>query len=152
MPQLTPHFSLEELTVHPSTPNLSNLPDPPHLAALKNLAEFLERARAEALGGNAITINSAYRSPAVNKAVGGVPNSAHQQGHAADITCAGFGSPLRVAQALQQWLTQKKIPFDQIIFEMDAWVHVALKNDQRGQRRAFLTFDGSSYTDGIHPL
>lgn len=45
MPQLTPHFSLEELTVHPSTPNLDNLPDAARLATLRNLAQFLERAR-----------------------------------------------------------------------------------------------------------
>lgn len=109
-------------------------------------------ARAEALGGNAITVNSAYRSPAVNAAVGGVPNSAHQQGNAADITCAGFGAPLAVALAIQRWLTQNKIPFDQLIFEVNSWVHVSPKNDQLGQRRKFLTFDGTAYTDGIHPI
>jgi zinc D-Ala-D-Ala carboxypeptidase len=152
MPQLTPNFSLEELTVHPSTPSLNNMPDAAHLATLTALAQFLERIRAEALGGNGVTVNSAYRSPAVNKAVGGVPNSAHQQGNAADITCAGFGTPLAVAQAIQRWLTQNNIPFDQLIFEMSAWVHVSPKHDKLGQRRQVRTFDGTTYTDGIHPL
>ena len=152
MPQLTPHFSLEELTVHPSTPGLSNMPDAAHLATLTNLAQFLERVRAEALGGNTIAVNSAYRSPAVNAAVGGVPNSAHQQGNAADITCAAFGNPLAVAQAIQRWITQKNVAFDQLIFEMNVWVHVSPKNDHSGQRKQFLTFDGTTYTNGIHPI
>ena len=47
--------------------------------------------------GKPIHINSAYRTPAHNKAVGGSPNSQHLQGKAADIVIAGV-SPLTVAQ------------------------------------------------------
>lgn len=47
--------------------------------------------------GKPIHINSAYRTIAHNKAVGGSPNSQHLQGKAADIVIAGV-SPLKVAQ------------------------------------------------------
>jgi len=150
MSQLTPNFSEAEMTT--TSTGLDNTPDEAHLAALTHTAEFLELLRARPLGGNAITINSAFRSPAVNAAVGGVPNSAHQQGHAADITCPGFGDPYAVATAIQQWLTDTHTAFDQLIFEENVWVHVSPQNSDYGQRGEYLTFDGSTYTDGIHPL
>ena len=148
--QLSTNFSLAELT-HTGT-GLDNTPDSQHLAALKNLAAALERVRAEPLQGNPVSVNSAYRSAAVNAAVGGVPNSAHEQAHAADITCASFGSPYEVALAIKGWLEQNDIAFDQLIFERNIWVHYSPQNSQYGQRGEFLTFDGSVYTDGIHPI
>ena len=47
--------------------------------------------------GKSVRINSAYRTAAHNKSVGGSPNSQHLQGKAADIAIAGI-SPLAVAQ------------------------------------------------------
>src|ERR1700761_2786894 len=117
--QLTPHFSLAELTT--TSTGLDNTPPPgsPALAALQHLAEFLERVRAEVCHNTPLHIDSAYRSPAVNAAVGGVPNSAHEQGHAADTipdASAGFGSIYDYAVAIKDWATKNAVAFDQIIF------------------------------------
>ena len=60
-----------------------------------NLVNGLQKIRDHF--GKPIHINSAYRTAAHNKAVGGSPNSQHLQGKAADIVIAGV-SPLAVAQ------------------------------------------------------
>jgi hypothetical protein len=148
--QLTPHFSQAELTV--TGTGIDNTPDAPHLEALTHLAESLEALRTSVFGGQAVLIDSAYRSPAVNAAVGGVPNSAHEQGHAADIRCPSFGTPYECAQAIQKWADANNVAFDQCIFEENAWVHWSPQNTEFGQRRQYLTFDGTTYTDGIHPI
>jgi hypothetical protein len=72
--QLTEHFSLAELTT--TSTGLDNTPDADQEARLQTLAEFMEKVRA-ILGNNAVTVDSAFRSEAVNAAVGGVSNSAH---------------------------------------------------------------------------
>ena len=51
----------------------------------------LEKIRT-ALGGVAITVHSAYRPPEYNRSVGGVSNSAHIDGLAADISAAGIST------------------------------------------------------------
>src|SRR5437879_2291979 len=88
--QLTEHFSLEEFTLSSTALALGieNKPLPEHLVNLQNLAEKMEAVRA--LFNKVIEITSAYRNPQVNKAVGGVPNSAHALGHAADFHVHGL--------------------------------------------------------------
>jgi hypothetical protein len=148
--QLTPHFTLAELIV--TDTGLDNTPPPDVIPVLQHLAEFLERVRDEALGGEPVTVDSAYRSPAVNAAVGGVPNSAHQQGHAADIICPAFGPSYEVAIAVQGWVEKNNIAFDQIIHERGVWVHISPQNSEFGQRGQFLTLtDDGDYIDGIQP-
>ena len=70
-----------------------------------DLVKLLENIR-EAAGGKAVTINSGYRSPEHNKAVGGVSNSQHVKGTAADIVVAGTG-PLTVGQIAEYYLNTK---------------------------------------------
>lgn len=70
-----------------------------------DLVKLLENIR-EAAGGKAITINSGYRSPEHNKAVGGVSNSQHVKGTAADIVVAGT-DPLTVGQIAEYYLNTK---------------------------------------------
>jgi len=148
--QLTPHFSLAELTT--TSTGLDNTPAPSFLPALQHLAEFLERVRHEVCRDQPIAIDSAFRSPEVNRAVGGVSDSAHAQGHAADTTTGAFASILDYAQAIKAWADRENVAFDQIIFERNVWVHISPQHSTFGQRRQFLTFDGNSYTDGIHSL
>jgi hypothetical protein len=145
MPQLSEHFSLEELT-HTDT-GLDNTPDAAMVERLTTLAEFLEKVRA-LLGNNPITVDSAFRSPAVNAAVGGVPNSAHALGYAADILCPGFGSPYDVCIALSKAMDEGKLDFDQLIQE-GTWTHISRDPQLRGQR---LTLTGpGTYEEGINP-
>ena len=70
-----------------------------------DLLKLLENIRAEA-GGKAITINSGYRSPAHNKAVGGVANSQHVKGTAADIVVEDT-DPLTVGQIAEYLLDDR---------------------------------------------
>ena len=75
--QLTPHFSLAELTRSATAQRLGldNTPHPDDLPRLQQLAEMLERIRSPL--GHPITITSGYRSREVNQAVGGSPKSQH---------------------------------------------------------------------------
>jgi len=121
---MTPHFKLAELT-HTDHRTLDNTPDAAELANLQRLAEFLETVKTT-LGGKPVMINSAFRSKAVNDAVGSKDTSQHRQGLAADFKVPGM-TPDAVVRALL------KLPFDQIIREYDAWTHISISDKPRRQ-------------------
>jgi putative chitinase len=122
---MTPHFSLAELT-HTEHRKLDNTPNAQELANLQRLAEFLETVKT-ALGGKPVMINSAFRSKAVNDAVGSKDSSQHRQGLACDFRVPGM-TPDAVVRALLH------LPFDQIIREYDSWTHISIADKPRGQR------------------
>lgn len=147
---LSPHFTLGELTASQTAARkgLSNEPDAAVLANLNRLAHTLERIRD--LVGLPIVVSSGYRSPAVNKAVGGAKNSAHMTGCAADITCHGV--PNRM---LAQQIVAAKLGFDQVILEFPdsstgGWVHVAIPDAGKSARNEVLTINtGTGYVTGL---
>ena len=118
---MTPHFTLAELTVTDHR-TLDNTPDPAALANLHRLAAFLEQVRT-ALGDRMVVINSAYRSAAVNDAVGSKDTSQHRLGCAADIRVPGM-SPDAVVRAVRA----SGLAYDQLIREMDSWTHLSIPN------------------------
>lgn len=118
---LTPHFSLEELT-HTDHRTLDNTPNEAELANLKRLAEFLEAVKT-VLGGKPIIVNSAFRSKAVNDAVGSKDTSQHRTGCAADIRVPGM-TPDEVVKAI----IAANLGHDQVIREFDRWTHVSIPN------------------------
>lgn len=150
MTQLSPNFSLAEFTRSDTATRLKliNDPLPEHLEHLKVIALLMEKVRA-LLGNKAISVNSGYRSPSLNKAVGGVSNSDHALGYACDFVCPSFGTPLEIAKLLDAKLTG----FDQLIHEKkpngEWWVHLSANPRMRNQR---LTFNGAGYSNGIHPV
>lgn len=92
--------------------------------------------------GKPIHVSSGFRSPAVNRAVGGVANSQHLRGEAADLDT---GSRLE-NQHLARLIVQYQLPFDQLIDEANyAWVHVSHKRDGQN-RRQILRMRGGKYT------
>ena len=93
--QLSPHFRLREFASKDGSDKV--LVD-------DDLVFLLEQIR-EAAGG-AVTINSGYRSPAHNSAVGGVSSSQHLYGRAADIVVDG-ASPLLVGQIAEYYLDRR---------------------------------------------
>ncbi len=113
---LTPHFSLEEMTT--TSTGLPNIPTGQLLANLKHTAEQMEKVRK--ILGTPIQINSAYRSDAVNRAVGGVTTSAHSFGFAVDFISPKFGTPYEICEAL----IKGGMKFDQLIHEKRRWVHI----------------------------
>ena len=118
---MTPHFTLAELT-HTDHRALDNTPNDEEKANLQRLAEFLERVKA-ALDGKPIMVNSAFRSKAVNDAVGSKDTSQHRLGCAADIRVPGM-TPDAVVRAV----IAAQLPYDQIIREFDAWTHLSITN------------------------
>lgn len=124
--QLTKHFTLEEFTESATATRLGidNDPSPEILSNLFLLASTMEEVRA--LLDKPITISSGYRSPKLNKAIGGSKTSAHMQGLACDFVCRAFGSPLVVATEI----AESTIQFDQLIYE-GTWVHLGLSDNPR---------------------
>ncbi|MDZ4372303.1 MAG: D-Ala-D-Ala carboxypeptidase family metallohydrolase [Phenylobacterium sp.] len=106
---------------------IENSAPPEVVVNLRATAEQMERVRA-LLGDRPITVSSGYRSPALNRAVGGAPRSAHLFGYAVDFNCYGFGHPLAVCRAI----AGSDIPFDQLI-EEGTWVHISFDPRLRGQ-------------------
>lgn len=126
---LSPHFTLEELTLSQTAARLGldNTPPPDVVDNLKRTAIGLELVRN--LVGCPISVSSGYRSPLVNKAVGGASQSQHLTGQAADITAPGYGSP----DALVRAIVGSQIPFDQVIREFDSWCHISFSPTPRRQ-------------------
>lgn len=100
---------------------IDNTPPPSIKIKLSNLINNLLDPIREAWGGP-ITVNSGYRCPVLNRAVGGVPTSQHQKGEAADIT---VGSP-KQNQKLFELIAAGDFDFDQLIDESNySWVHIS---------------------------
>jgi hypothetical protein len=132
---LSPHFTLEELT-HTDHRELNNEPNASEMANLTRLAAFLEQVKT-VLGGKPIMVNSAFRSKAVNDAVGSKDTSQHRIGCAADIRVPGM-TPDEVVKAV----IASEIGYDQIIREFDRWTHISIPNTAGSNpRRQALIID-----------
>jgi putative chitinase len=125
---MTPHFTLEELT-HTDHRELDNTPNDAELENIKRLAEFLEELKT-VLGGKPIMVNSAFRSKAVNDAVGSKDTSQHRIGCAADIRVPAM-TPDQVVRAI----IASDLGFDQVIREFDRWTHVSIPNTPEAKPR-----------------
>ena len=96
--KLSEHFTLGELTKSSSHPDIYNVPTHEAIANLKRVCEWLEVLRKRY---NApIIINSGYRSPQLNKKIGGVANSNHLTGCAVDIRVENMEQLIRYAAIL----------------------------------------------------
>ena len=128
---LSPHFTLDELTITDHR-ELENTPNETELANLKRLAEFLETVKT-VLGGKPIMVNSAFRSKAVNDAVGSKDTSQHRIGCAADIRVPGL-TPDEVVKAI----IASGIGYDQVIREFDRWTHISIPNASAPRKQALI--------------
>lgn len=150
--RLTPNFTLAEL-VHSETAVRKGLLNVPTAAVITNLKTVLAPGmqRIRDLLASPIAVSSGYRSPAVNKAIGGSATSQHTRGEACDFTAPGYGTPLQVCRAIVA--NKSKIGFDQLIFE-GTWVHVSfVAAGARGQvLTAHFGGGGVRYTPGLPPL
>jgi zinc D-Ala-D-Ala carboxypeptidase len=138
MTQLSEHFTLEELTFSQvaSRQGIDNTPSDAVVANLTRLANTLLEPAREIIEAPA-HVDSGYRSSAVNAAVGGAADSAHMDGRAADTVFLGV--PL---QECFDKLRASDLPFDQIIFECQAWIHMSVAPEGQEPRRQALTATG----------
>jgi len=125
---LTEHFTLAEMIYSDTAKALGvkNYPNSTETENLTRLCGVLEQIRT-LCGDNPVTVSSGYRCPEVNAAVGGVSNSAHLYGLAADITIPEYGSPTQICDLVKPHLAELAI--DQLIDESGGgarWVHVGL--------------------------
>ena len=132
---LTEHFTLAELT-HTDHRELENTPNETEIKNLYRLAEFLETVKT-VLGGKPIMVNSAFRSKAVNDAVGSKDTSQHRLGCAADIRV-----PSMTPDAVVRAIIASDLAYDQVIREFDRWTHVSIPNEpSRAPRKQALIID-----------
>lgn len=140
MTQLSEHFTLEELTVSPTAKKLglSNTPTPQHIENMKYCCEkILEPVRAHF--GKPVKVNSSYRAPAVNKAVGGSTTSQHVNGQAIDFEIEGVDN-----KAVADWVADN-LEFDQVILEFysagdknSGWVHASIKKEGGNRKQRLI--------------
>ncbi len=142
---LTPHFTLEELTHsdYAVRYGLDNTPSTLIVSNLRRTAALLEKVRT--ILGHPIHVSSGYRSPQVNAGVRGASTSSHLTGNAADIRCDGFGPPTLIFNKLREY--RSLLLWDQLILEYPksqngGWVHIAAADIPRGQ---VLVYDGKEY-------
>ena len=125
---LSEHFTLEELTATQHR-SLDNTPNSSEINNLKRLAEMLEEVKT-LLNGKPIMVNSAFRSKAVNDAVGSKDTSQHRVGCAADIRVPGV-TPDEVVKAV----IASDIGYDRIIREFNSWTHISVPTNPSGTPR-----------------
>ena len=133
---LTPHFTLGEMCKTSAKTADGNIPSHVHIENLRRLCGWLEMLRSEwnrrySEGDDPIIINSGYRSPQVNAAVGGVKGSNHLTGCAADIRVSGMEQALRYAVILLDISDQSREDFDELLLERSPrgtyWLHFAVR-------------------------
>ena len=139
--KLSQHFTLGELCKTSVKTADGNIPSHVHIENLRRLCRWLERLR-QRYNNTPIIVNSAYRSPQVNKAVGGASNSNHLTGCAVDIRCAGIEQALRYATILLDISDERQEDFDELLLERSPrgtyWLHFAVRPSGNRRKVVFL--------------
>ena len=131
--KLSEHMTLGELTK--TKTGIENVPNEEQVNNLKRVCGCLYGE-----GDDPIIINSGFRCPEVNKAVGGATLSNHLTGCAVDIRCIGIEQALRYAAILLDISDLNKEDFDELLIEQKAhviWIHFAVKPSCNRRRTNF---------------
>jgi len=141
--QLSIYFSLEEL-IYSSTGARLGIDNTPSLEIINNLTALavnvLDPLRV--IVNQPIHVDSAYRCPELNAAVGGEHNSQHLPGQAADLIVPGI-DVLTFNQIIRN--PANKIPFDQLINEYGRWNHVSYNPNAAGRKMCLKINKGTGY-------
>ena len=127
--RLSKNFVLSEITRSNTARRLgiSNEPSKEHLANMQVLITELIQPMRDALGP--IRISSGYRSPQLNRAIGGSKKSQHCKGQALDLQFWKDGQMCN--EEIYRWVLKSGVKFDQMINEFDfAWIHISLKESK----------------------
>ena len=138
--KLSEHFVLGEFTKSASHPEIYNIPSHEAIANLKRLCVWLEVLRERSDGP--VRINSGYRSPQLNRKIGGAPTSNHLTGCACDIKVSGMEQALRYANILLDYADESKREFDELLIEKNRygaiWVHFAVRPKENRRKVLFI--------------
>lgn len=141
---MSKYFSLSELTRSSTAlkEGIANDPTSEQIKDLYRLMDYLDKVR-EAFG-KAIIVTSGFRSPKLNKHIGGAPDSQHMKGQAADIR------PHDIKELRRLFDTIRKVGgFDQLIYEEPAgrtpWIHVSISPANKPPRGDVKRWDGRDY-------
>ena len=137
---LSQHFTLGEFT-RSKYPEVYNIPSHEAIANMKRLCVWLEVLRNKV--GHPIVINSGYRSPQLNRKVGGAANSNHLTGCAADIRTSGYEQAIVYAAILINYAKESQQEFDELLIEKNrygaVWLHFAVRPKDNRHKVNFLT-------------
>ena len=151
--KLSEHFTLGELTKSNSHPEVYNIPSHEAIANLKRLCVWLEALREASPGPTAspgpskgrgvpIIINSGYRSPQLNRKIGGAANSNHLTGCAVDIRVENMEQLIRYAAILLDYADKTNQEFDELLIEKNRygaiWLHFAVRPKGNRRKVAFI--------------
>lgn len=132
--RITEHFDWGEMTESSRArwKAIHNIPDDDARTALKSLCtKWLEPLRSAL--GRPVVINSGYRCPALNAAVGGAPHSLHMQGRAVDILGGSFEEARRIAYQIKVLFVRGVVPaYDELFLKSGkhSWyVHLGVSAD-----------------------
>ena len=144
--KLSPHFTLGEMTTS-NHKEVYNIPSHEAIANLKRLCGWLEELRKRynakyGVGEEPIRITSGYRSPQLNRKIGGAATSNHLTGCAVDIRVAGMEQALRYAVILLDYSNESKQEFDELLIEKNRygaiWVHFAVRPSNNRRKVLFI--------------
>ena len=164
--KLSDHFTLGEMTKSNSHPEVYNIPSHEAIANLKRVCGWLEVLRkrynerynachldqaqrversldyARDDKEKPIIINSGYRSPQLNKKIGGVAGSNHLTGCAVDIRVLGMEQLIRYATILLDYADESHQDFDELLIERNRygaiWLHFAVRPFSNRRKVAFI--------------
>ncbi len=123
------YFTIEEMCASDTArrKGIDNTPNADARLRMQTLIEQLLDPIRAAWGGP-ITVNSGYRCPELNRAVGGVATSQHLKGEAADITVGSTADNKRLFDKIVELQKVGQIAFDQLIDESGySWVHISYR-------------------------
>ena len=137
--KLSEHFTLGEMTVS-NHKEVYNIPSHEAIANLANLTKWLEILRKTR--GEPIVINSGYRSPQLNRKIGGAANSNHLTGCAVDIRTSGMEQAICYAAILINYAKESQLDFDELLIERNRygaiWLHFAVRPRDNRHKVNFL--------------
>ena len=149
--KLTENFTLQELIKSQTAlrKGINNKPASPDIVVnLQTLCEKVLQPVREHFG-KPVTVNSGYRCPKLNKAIGSSSKSQHTKGLAADIEIPGVSN-----KELAEYI-ESNLPFDQLILEFyngvdpnSGWVHVSYVNDDKNRKQT-LTINANGTFPGF---